>query len=706
MKRKLLGASVALFGAALVAQGCVIEETVYENGPSAGSGGNTVANSQLVGQACGCDTDCQGDSTVCLLGMCAARAQGWCDPNDTSIGCEDGAQCFNTHIIPDGGVCFPAYDATTCDFVENRHGLCSPTRNDGCDATCGLACLPHATPPNTAGAQCGSDVECNDVHPEATCYSDAGSAEPAGWVDGYCLAFGCTDHAECGGDQQGCFKVAADGETGICMERCGMDLDCRHGYTCRHLDDGTGDVCFAGCDDAALCPGGYACAGGICVDETVVCSEGNPTGWCPDGSWCDDGVCNDQPFACDGEDDALEPNNDIGAAKDAPSGETGSLRLCSGDEDWFKITVPAGKIVRIGIEFMNDAGDLDMVAYEADGTLLGSRIGKVYPYNYRGQESDTEYYGFYSEAGGAEYFLRVVGYSSTTENVYNLKVDEYEYKDGASCTDMGFTSDDCIGQAAGGAKLLPFPFPDPDSDNAANMYSWDTYSNYRFARRELTMAVRNAVRATAEAFPGTTPLGLIDVCQIDGITPGYDVGSPRHPESTHDQGGNIDIAYWQTDGNNSSEIICGDGSVHADGFCSPEAVDKHFVDLPRQAFFMATLFSNPRTRVIGVDQVIGPLIKAAAQDLNNLDESDPQHITDSQLAKFNNGMAYGSGWPYHHHHIHLSFQWWTGADYQTGEQGDAHDHRMFAPNLAHLADRAYWTQLNQSYDPNANRVSE
>lgn len=356
--------------------------------------------------------------------------------------------------------------------------------------------------------------------------------------------------------------------------------------------------------------------------------------------------------------DVLEPNPSRTKAVDAPRGVTSGLTLCNGDEDWFRIVVPAGTIVRVGIELQNSAGDLDLVAYDHAGRLLGSRLGDVYPYAHRGQETNREYYGFYSEHGGAEYFVRVVGYANA-QNRYRLHVDSFPYRDGASCAGQGFTFDECVGQAPGGAGLLPWPFPDPDDSVVGAGYRSETYSNYRFARRELIMLVRHALSRTLSAFPGTAPLSLLDTCQIDGITPGYDVGSPRHPESTHDQGGNIDIAYFQRDGANDGEIICGDGSEHADGYCSPTAAQKHIVDLERQAFFMAQLFASPRTRVVGVDRVIAPLLADAAAALHALPEGDPRKISSADLAGFEHRMAYGEGWPYHHHHIHLSMQWWA-----------------------------------------------
>jgi hypothetical protein len=588
-------------------------------------------------------------------------------------------------------------------------------RAKSCDPTCGASCTADSTAASTAGAACTGDKQCS-FHAKGACYSDDGIGEPNGWVGGYCLAFGCKKDSECGGATQspggaptgpnaGCFPAASDG-SGVCMDRCGMDLDCRAGYTCRILQDKDkkyiGSACFAGCDAAATCPAGTTCVGKLCVDEKRACGPMNPHGWCPKTSWCDNGVCNDKPFICGGNDDAHEPNDTKQTAKDAPMGTTEGLLSCSGDEDWYRVNVPAGTIVRVGIRFKHGAGDIDFVAYNADGELLGSRIGNSYPYSYRDQETDTEYYGFYSAKGGASYYLRVLGYKKA-ENKYSLHLDSFPYKDGATCTGAGFSSAECIGQAKEGAGLIPFPFPDPNDGVVGGQYFWDTYSNYRFARRELVMLVRHALVETSKAFPGTLPLGLIDVCQMNGITPGYDVGDPRHPESTHDQGGNIDIAYFQTDGNNSAEIICNDGAKHADGFCTPAAAEKHIVDLPRQAFFMAKLYGSSRTRVIGVDQVIAPLILAAAEKLAALPEGDPKRISSAELAGFNGKMASGSGWPFHHHHIHLSLQWWTGASYS---EGPASPVEAKSPHVMHDISRQVTPSLDVRWQPRSDHVHQ
>lgn len=640
----------------LAAQGCAKDPGPSDNPGSSGRGGPTEPEPQAksAGAHCSCDTDCAGDRAVCLLGICMARAPGHCAAPGSEDGCDPGYRCFDTDMLADTGVCFPPFDPITCDGVENRFGLCSPLRGDVCDGQCGPACAAAGVSAGNAGAPCEADDECS--LPEGVCYLDLGSVvDPHGWVDGYCLSVGCEADAECG-PEAGCYAVAQGGQK-VCMNTCGMDLDCRAGYTCKTLEGSPSSFCHEGCDAAATCPGGHACLGDICISDEIACSDRNPYGFCPGGAWCDAGKCNPAKFTCGAAADGLEPNDTVDTAVVAPPGATEGLTLCEGDEDWYRVVVPEKTLVRVGIRFQDAAGDVDLVAYDVTGNLLGSRFGEAYPYSFRDQETNTEYYGFYSEKGGDTYYVRALGHKGA-QNVYGLHVGSFPYVDGPSCEDAGFSFDECAGIGPGGGGLLIFPFPDPQDSVVGASYVSESFSNYRFARRELIMLVRHALSETLKAFPDTTRLSLVDICQIDGVTPGYDVGAPRHPKTTHDKGGNIDIAYFQTDGANDAQIICGDGSEHEDGWCSPAAAQTHIVDLPRQAYFMAKLYSSKRTRVIGVDEIIGPLLAKAAADLRDLPDDDPKKITAAEYQGFVSKMSYGSGWPYHHHHIHLSLQWW------------------------------------------------
>ena len=191
----------------------------------------------------------------------------------------------------------------------------------------------------------------------------------------------------------------------------------------------------------------------------------------------------------------------------------------------------------------------------------------------------------------------------------------------------------------------------------ADGYYIATEARYAFLRRDLTLVIRHAACQVAARYPGTQPIGLSDLSQADGLTPGTDVGGPRHPTSTH-HGDDFDLAYYQTDGTNNPQIICGDGSDtnsngypgrYNDGyFCTTEA---NIIDWPREAYWFAMLASTPLVRVFGIDETLpddfrrelGALLSAGAI-------TRAQHDRASVL-----GYGADGGWPFHHHHSHMSY---------------------------------------------------
>jgi hypothetical protein len=199
---------------------------------------------------------------------------------------------------------------------------------------------------------------------------------------------------------------------------------------------------------------------------------------------------------------------------------------------------------------------------------------------------------------------------------------------------------------------------DPRSATArAAGYYIATQRRYSYLRRDLTLLIRHAACEVAARYPGTNPIAPGDLSQSDGLTPGVDDGSPRHPTSTH-HGDDMDLAYYQTDGANNMQIICGDGSdtngngrpgTYNDGyFCTTEV---NIIDWPRQAYWFAKLASTPLVRVFGIDETLdddftrelGRLLTAGAI-------TRAEHDRASIL-----GFGSSGGWPFHHHHSHMSY---------------------------------------------------
>ncbi len=557
------------------------------------------------GDPCVEDTDCSGPSPTCL-----GLPNGYCAPDCSNDACPDGSVCYEFN---DGGkMCLRSCDGNVDCRTEDAH-ICDT------DNTCWWY---EGTTPGTSpvGGPCESDGDCIDSG--ATCYAEGFDGGANGFIGGYCLIFDCTTCP----DGASCITVTSGGDT-ACFEDCSDGSACRQGYYCA-ADDAT---CWPGCESDADCPANYGC------HEDV---GGCVFGW------------SSEPFVCD--DERFEPNNGRATATpvEAPS-VTEALDLCTGEDDWFSVEVANATLTTVGIEFPHIRGDLDLIAYDEDGALLGSRLGpESYSAAYRTNENGLEFHSLLAMKGTTTGYFRVKPFAGAT-NQYDLHVTTTTWADGALCTDSyGF--DECrgwTGESTG--AVYHFPFARPDDPYVPDGYTLESYSSYRWLRRELIMLVRHAIHEVQRKYRGTTALGLLDMGDKYAITPGFDVGDPRHPESTHDQGGNIDIAYYQTDGENDGAIVCGPNeNTNNDGyFCT--STNGHIVDLPRTAYFMAILAQHPRLRVIGVDQLLAPLIEAAAKKLR--DDGD---ITAKMYTDLTGSLAYGDGWPFHHHHMHVSMRWW------------------------------------------------
>jgi hypothetical protein len=481
---------------------------------------------------------------------------------------------------------------------------------------------------------------------------DGGRLPPQGGAVG--------DPCTAGGDCEGgtCLKLPG----GYCTKTGCAETGCPDGSVCFSLEGG-GSACFKSCTSPSECrqPEGYTCdadktcyPGGTPVDPA--CSPQNPHGTCPEGQLCQNGMC--ATLEC--TDTRFETNDTAGAAKPAPDGATTGLEVCGTDQDWFSLSVPAHTIATLGVTFQRSVGDLDLSAHTQGSQCLGGRVSSSCSWTYRDYETGEEFLSTLNNTHGQTLtsLWRLIGYRGA-QNRYDLVTKLTPWSDGRDCRPT-YTEDDCLGHPSTSPQLIQFPYPDANDGYVGDGYRFDSVANYRWLRRETIMLVRYAIAETQKKFPGTKPLGLIDMCQRNGITPGYDVNDPRHPESTHDQGGNIDIAYYTTlasEGSlayNEARIICDANEGNQDGsYCNASAAQTHVVDLPRQVYFMAKLFESPRARVIGADRVIAPLLKTEAARQHNLG-----WITAAQRDAFTSGVASGNGWPFHHHHIHLSLEWW------------------------------------------------
>jgi hypothetical protein len=180
---------------------------------------------------------------------------------------------------------------------------------------------------------------------------------------------------------------------------------------------------------------------------------------------------------------------------------------------------------------------------------------------------------------------------------------------------------------------------------------------YSYLRRDLAALVGWAACKMRERFPGIPPLALLDLTTEAGTTPGCPENC-RHPDGTH-RGSDLDTAYFQTDGSNNGQCICGDGTApcwngysdeYSDGYqCTTE---DNIMDLEQQLWFLVYMAHHPSWRVVGVDESVCDDLNFEADAL--LDRGEIDATIHSRITNLG---CYGShsSWAFHHHHLHFSF---------------------------------------------------
>lgn len=420
---------------------------------------------------------------------------------------------------------------------------------------------------------------------------------------------------------------------GICVQRASADCAsvdaCPAGLTCRAvpgIDEGT--VCFAGFTDE-FCDG-YPSSGGLCQPKGAVT--------------CGDCVAACEPFKC------KSPAAQTGLSFDeAVTAETATLfseafDKCAGTDRYYKITIQPGKMAVFGISLFSFMGDLDILVYNSKRELVAWRKwdGVQWPAEGQTIETNEEFFSALAYETPEIIYLRVTAKETSTENHAEFLAYQTEYRDGKNCIDAGFTAKEC-------EQVLPFPLHigATDYDN----YIFDTDGNYRFGMRRLIMAARYAISRVTKAFPGTMPVGINDVSQIDGLTPGSDGRSLRHRSADHRIGSAIDIAYYQNGPDNRFRAVCPFTwflCACNEGTSASEVT----VDRERQVYFMAQLMETGAVDgVLLTDKVILPLLDETKKALCALPAADPKAISSKTCASFDDMVS--DSVSCHYHHIHM-----------------------------------------------------
>jgi hypothetical protein len=216
----------------------------------------------------------------------------------------------------------------------------------------------------------------------------------------------------------------------------------------------------------------------------------------------------------------------------------------------------------------------------------------------------------------------------------------------------------CMGDAEYCSELVPFePTTGPGYLDYPSSPETDENRYFSYLRRDLMLLVKYATAKiackTADWDYGNfAPLGLDDMSEADGSTPGTSFGFLRHPLGTHDGGRDIDTGYYQL---YAADNLFRAVGVHYDGYFEAlHLVEPAYaLDVWRTALFIAYLSEHPRVRVIGVDGQIGLVLEDAFDELVELGWIDPDLRESIPLAYEVEDT--GLGWYYFHHtHMHIS----------------------------------------------------
>lgn len=215
------------------------------------------------------------------------------------------------------------------------------------------------------------------------------------------LCQACSADAQCGGDDDLCVRVGAEGDA-FCFAACGPTSECPDGYVCS-----ASEVTSIGGQSARQC---------VPVDER-----------CDGGNTCSD--------------DSFEQNDGRGQAQAIEPGATGDLRMCplaniSADEDWYTFTVTEDSDTTIAI-----SGDtypnMELSLLDEAGVLMAASEDW-------GSDDDVQ-----RCLTPGTYSVRVYSYFSG-QNDYSLLLSTIpgQCEDtGGTCSDDPFEDDDSAGQA-------------------------------------------------------------------------------------------------------------------------------------------------------------------------------------------------------------------------------------------------------------------
>lgn len=312
---------------------------------------------------------CQPEITCreagCAFGLVCDEASGECATRVQDCRVDD--ICRNSEVCDESsGVCrsqtLVCSDGNPCptNLVCNaRSGFCEPAFRcsiSGCPAAevCDSSterCLPKP---------CAADVEC-----------------PSGFVCDETCRLGCRPGTDACGIGESC--LVETGETyGSCEPRCTVDQDCPFGQFCDLAAESVACVPEGPCQGDDECRSDEICRANRCVQppcssdeeclDTQVCEIS--TGTCLPDQCEDDVYSSADPPNHARENAARLPPAAECIASPTPRCTYQNLSMCSGRSDWFVLRVGSSEGLRIRVDQVDDATDIDMYIWDENGRLM------------------------------------------------------------------------------------------------------------------------------------------------------------------------------------------------------------------------------------------------------------------------------------------------------------------------------------------------
>jgi hypothetical protein len=241
----------------------------------------------------------------------------------------------------------------------------------------------------------------------------------------------------------------------------------------------------------------------------------------------------------------------------------------------------------------------------------------------------------FDPTGPRTFWARVRSMEASAQNV-TLTITRVPFEDAASC------GADCD-------HLLQLPLTiDANVDGYAHTSS--TVFRYQYGRRDMVMFVRHAGHAMRAA--GLAPFVPEDLSQWDGMTPGTDVGAPRH--ASHQRGKDGDFSLYGLDGQAIWRSFC---TVHdtADGReCIPGSANG-MLDGLATARMIGDFYATGRVTMCFLDRELIPIVIAGAH------RGVTMGLIDPALEPLYADGVHLQHWPTHDNHVHIRVSEVVGA---------------------------------------------